>query len=90
VQRAEVCLVSYAIGRSKEGPEYRYLAKREVIVEQRELPGMEPCVSYGGIKRQEVKSLWHSHQYGKENDHRSELILYKNPQCGIHCNPEVI
>ena len=41
VQWAEVCFVPNAIGHSKKGPEYRYLAKREVLVEQRELPGME-------------------------------------------------
>jgi len=37
---AEVCFVPCAIGHSKKGPEYRYLATREKI-EQMELPGME-------------------------------------------------
>ena len=45
VQWAEVCFVPAAIGHSKKGPEYRYLAKREVLVEQRVLPGMEPQLS---------------------------------------------
>jgi hypothetical protein len=40
-----VCFVPNAIGNSKKGPEYRYLAKREVLVEQRELPGMEQQLS---------------------------------------------
>ncbi len=41
VEWAEVCFVPNAIGHSKKGPEYRYLAKREVIVEQQVLPGMD-------------------------------------------------
>ena len=41
VEWAEVCFVPNAIGHSKKGPEYRYLAKREVLCEQRVLPGME-------------------------------------------------
>jgi len=45
VEWAEVCFVPNAIGHSKKGVEYRYLAKREVIVEQRELPGMEQQLS---------------------------------------------
>jgi hypothetical protein len=39
-QWAEVCFVPNAIGHSKKGPEYRYLAIREPL-RQRELPGME-------------------------------------------------
>jgi len=38
---AEVCFVPTAIGHSKKGPEYRYLAKRKAMVEQQMLPGME-------------------------------------------------
>jgi hypothetical protein len=37
VECAEVCFVPNAIGHSKKGPEYRYLAKREAMVEQRVL-----------------------------------------------------
>jgi hypothetical protein len=37
---AEVCYVPNAIGHSKQGPEYRYVAKREVM-EQPPLPEME-------------------------------------------------
>ena len=40
-----MCFVPNAIGHSKKGPEYRYLAKREVLVEQRVLPGMEQQLS---------------------------------------------
>jgi len=40
-QWAEVCFVPNAIGRSKNGPEYRYLAIREPMQDQLMLPGME-------------------------------------------------
>lgn len=40
-QWAEVCFVPNAIGHSKRGPEYRYLAKREAMAEQLALPGVE-------------------------------------------------
>ena len=41
VEWAEVCFVPNAIGHSKKGPEYRYLAIREVLAEQ-EIPGIAP------------------------------------------------
>lgn len=37
---AEVCFVPNAIGHSKKGPVYRYLAKREALAEQLVLPGI--------------------------------------------------
>ena len=40
-QWAEVCFVPNKIGHSKNGPEYRYLAKRQALTEQLTLPGME-------------------------------------------------
>ena len=40
-QWAEVCFVPKAIGRSKKGPEYRYLAIRERMQDQLMLAGME-------------------------------------------------
>jgi hypothetical protein len=40
-QWAEVCFVPNAIGHSKKGPEYRYLAIRERMQDQLMLPGME-------------------------------------------------
>lgn len=36
---AEVCFVPHAIGHSKKGPEYRYIATREVMAEQLIIPG---------------------------------------------------
>jgi len=41
-QWGEVCFVPNAIGHSKKGPEYRYLAIRERMQDQLMLPGMEP------------------------------------------------
>lgn len=41
VEWAEVCYVPNAIGHSKKGSEYRYLAKRELLDKQQKLPGME-------------------------------------------------
>jgi hypothetical protein len=38
---AEVCFVPNAIGHSKKGPEYRYLAVREALSRQLPLPGAE-------------------------------------------------
>lgn len=40
-QWAEVCFVPNAIGHSKNGPEYRYLAIREPMQDQLMLPGLE-------------------------------------------------
>ena len=38
---AEVCFVPNVIGHSKNGPAYRYVAKREALAEQLGMPGME-------------------------------------------------
>jgi hypothetical protein len=45
-QWAEVCFVPNAIGHSNNGPEYRYLATREVMEEQLDLAGMEQDKQY--------------------------------------------
>ncbi|MEA2005357.1 MAG: IS1380 family transposase [Acidobacteriota bacterium] len=42
---AEVCFVPNAIGHSKKGPEYRYIAWREPLA-QRPLPGMEQGILF--------------------------------------------
>jgi len=41
MQWAEVCFVPNRIGYSKNGPSYRYLAKRRLLNVQRQLPGVE-------------------------------------------------
>jgi len=45
-QWAEVCFVPNAIGKSKNGPEYRYLSIREPMQDQLILPGMEQEEQY--------------------------------------------
>jgi hypothetical protein len=45
-QWAEVCFVPNAIGHSKKGPEYRYLATREPMQEQLTLAGLEQEKQY--------------------------------------------
>lgn len=45
-QWAEVCFVPNAIGHSKNGPEYRYLATRELMQEQLTLADMEQDKQY--------------------------------------------
>jgi hypothetical protein len=45
-QWAEVCFVPNAIGHSNNGPEYRYLATREIMHEQLALPGIEDKKEY--------------------------------------------
>jgi hypothetical protein len=42
----EVCFIPNAIGHSKKGPVYRYLAKREVLDEQQKLPGMDTQIEF--------------------------------------------
>ena len=49
VEWAEACCVSNAIGYSKKGPEYRCLAKREVLDNldnQQELPGIDRRIEF--------------------------------------------
>jgi hypothetical protein len=45
-QWAEVCFVPNELARTKSGREYRYLATREVIEEQKSLPGMTDGKQY--------------------------------------------
>jgi len=54
---AEVCFVPNAIGHSKKGPEYRYIAIREMMEEQLSFAGMEEDKIYPfqTMKMEEVK-----------------------------------
>ena len=45
-QWAEVCFVPSAIGHSKKGPEYRYIATREVMADQMIIPGTVDDIEY--------------------------------------------
>ncbi len=83
VEWAEVCFVPNAIGNSKKGPEYRYLAKREVLVEQRELPGMEQQLSFS-FPTMEFKSKKYK-VYGIVTNmdwDGEELIDWYHKRCG--------
>ncbi len=58
-QWAEVCYVPSEIGKSKKGPTYRFLAIREPLAEQTELPGLDssqkelpfPTMNFGVQKK---------------------------------------
>jgi hypothetical protein len=83
VEWAEVCFVPNAIGHSKKGPEYRYLAKREVIVEQPKLPGIDqqlnlpfPTMDVKG-KRYKVFGIVTNMDWDGE-----ELIHWHHQRCG--------
>ena len=83
VEWAEVCFVPNAIGHSKKGPEYRYLAKREVMVEQQVLPGMDqqlnlpfPTMDVKG-KRYKVFGVVTNMDWEGE-----ELIHWHHQRCG--------
>lgn len=80
---AEVCFVPNAIGHSKKGPEYRYLAKRKAMAEQLELPGMEqqlelpfPTMHLKG-KRYKILGLVTNMDWDGE-----ELIHWYHQRCG--------
>lgn len=80
---AEVCFVPSAIGYSKKGPHYRYLAKRKVLEEQLELPGMEqqlelpfPTMRMKG-KRYKVFGMVTNMDWDG-----SELIHWQHQRCG--------
>lgn len=83
---AEVCYVPNEIGKSKNGPEYRFIATREPL-RQKELPGMEkkqdelpfPTMDFGESKdRYKVFGLV-SNRYDMAGD---ELILWLRERCG--------
>jgi len=83
VEWAEVCFVPSAIGHSKKGPEYRYLAKREVMVEQQELSGMGQQISLP-FPTMEVKGKRYK-VFGIVTNmdwHGEELIHWHHQRCG--------
>lgn len=79
---AEVCFVPNAIGHSKKGPEYRYLATREVLP-QADLPGLdlEPSLPFPTMawntKRYKVFGLVSNMAWAGE-----ELIPWFYRRCG--------
>jgi hypothetical protein len=79
---AEVCFVPNAVGHSKKGPEYRYLATREVL-RQADLPGLgvEPSLPFPSMtwntKRYKVFGLVTNMSWPGE-----ELIPWHYQRCG--------
>ena len=77
---AEVCFVPSAPGHSKKGPEYRYLATREVM-RQAELPGLEPALPFPTLawntRRYKVFGLVTNMSWPGE-----ELIPWHYQRCG--------
>jgi hypothetical protein len=83
VEWAEVCFVPSAIGHSKKGAEYRYLAKRKVMVEQQELSGMGqqidlpfPTMEVKGKRYKVFGIVTNMDWYGEE------LIHWHHQRCG--------
>ena len=83
VEWAEVCFVPNAIGHSKKGPEYRYLAKREAIAEQQMLPEMDeqlklpfPTMNIKGTKYKVFGIVTNMDWEGEE------LIHWLHERCG--------
>jgi hypothetical protein len=83
-QWAEVCYVPNAIGGSKKGPEYRYLAIRERMQDQLMLPGMEEdekglpfqTMRKGGVRYKVFGIVTNMHWDGQE------LIEWHYKRCG--------
>ena len=83
VEWADVCYVPNAIGHSKKGPEYRYLAKREVLDKQQALPGMDGQIELPfptmDIKRQRYKVFGMVTNMDWEGE---KLIHWLHERCG--------
>lgn len=79
---AEVCFVPAAIGRSKNGPAYRYLATREVV-RQASLPGLEDSfpLPFPTLKISETEYKLHGIVTNMSRD-GSELINWLYERCG--------
>jgi hypothetical protein len=82
-QWAEVCFVPNAIGRSKKGPEYRYIAIREPMQEQLCFAGMQgekgcddPSMSMGEMKYKVFGIVTNMDWDGQE------LIRWSYKRCG--------
>jgi hypothetical protein len=80
---AEVCFVPSAIGHSKKGLEYRYLAKRQAMAEQLELPGMElqPALPFQTMAIQGKKYKLFGIVTNMDWD-AEQLINWQHERCG--------
>ncbi len=80
---AEVCFVPNAISHSKGGLEYRYLAKRQAMTEQLELPGIElqPALPFQTMAMQGKKYKLFGIVTNMDWD-GEELIHWHHERCG--------
>jgi hypothetical protein len=82
-QWAEVCFVPNAIGHSKKGPAYRYLATREVLEEQLSLAGLEQDKQYPFPTMSVKESKYKVFGIVTNMDwHGNELIGWFYKRCG--------
>lgn len=82
-QWAEVCFVPNGMGYSKKGPVYRYIAKREALAEQLELPGMElqPALPFQTMAMQGKKYKLFGIVTNMDWD-AEQLINWQHERCG--------
>jgi len=81
-QWAEVCFVPNAIGHSKKGAQYRYLATREVI-RQRRLPGLEDTISLPFPVIEMEKDRYKVHGFVTNMDWNGEVLIdWLYQRCG--------
>ena len=83
VEWSEVCFVPNAIGKRKKCPEYRYLAKREVMQAQRVFSGMEPQLTLP-FPTMEIKDRSYK-VFGIVTNmdwHGEDLIHWYHQRCG--------
>lgn len=82
-QWAEVCFVPNAIGHSKNGPAYRYIATREVMEEQLTLSGIEDDKQYPFPTMPMKESKYKVFGIVTNMDwHGNELIRWLYERCG--------
>jgi len=82
-QWAEVCFVPNAIGHSKRGPEYRYVATRTVMEEQLSLPGIDEDRQYPFPTMEMESRKYKVFGYVTNMDwDGSELICWLYERCG--------
>lgn len=86
---AEVCFVPNKISHSKKGLEYRYLAKRQILDKQSDLPGMNEDIEPGvfpfptmSIKSNSYKVFGTVTNIGVEDMAGGDIINWLHKRCG--------
>ena len=79
---AEVCFLPKAISRSKNGPDYKYIAIREAV-KQKALPGMEDCLQlpFPTLKIEQTNYKLSAFVTNLDWD-EEELIVWYRKRCG--------